>query len=195
VSIKGGLPPSHNSLALHLLSTSALDQVYHTTLIPNTLTPCPNSPSITHFETHMMVLQFRPYVPPQRMPQKLKRQQHAVSLPQNHIQTSNGAEDFDDIRPSQCTGETVKEITGMRNRVSIEASHMLTEVKSDETPGSPDELPSVEELWKAKWPNGNTSARPSVPSTFTSLDNMTSSTSHVQTGSDTESSGKTQGMY
>ncbi|KAK7214122.1 hypothetical protein V2G26_021300 [Clonostachys chloroleuca] len=121
----------------------------------------------------MMALQFRPYVPPQRMPQKLKRQQHAVSLPQNHIQTSNAAEDFDDIRPSQCTGETVKEIT-------------------DETPSSPNELPSIEELWKANRPNGNTSARPSVPNTFTALDYMTSSTSHVRTNSDTESSGKSQ---
>ncbi|KAK7219295.1 hypothetical protein V2G26_007298 [Clonostachys chloroleuca] len=87
--------------------------------------------------------------------------------------TSNTAEDLDDIWPSQCTGEAVKEIT-------------------NETPGSPDELPSIKDLWKAKRLNGNTSARPSVPSTFTSLDYRTSSTSHVQTDSDTESSGKTQ---
>ncbi|CAG9949747.1 unnamed protein product [Clonostachys rosea f. rosea IK726] len=103
-----------------------------------------------------MVFEFRPYTPPQSMPQKSKRKQHAVSLPQNHIQTANAAENIDDVWPSQCAGDTVKEIT-------------------DETPGSPDELPSIEELLKATWPNDNTN-----------------STSHVQTDSNTESSGKTQ---
>ncbi|KAK7229646.1 hypothetical protein V2G26_001816 [Clonostachys chloroleuca] len=121
----------------------------------------------------MMALEFISYVPPQLRPQKLKRQQHAVSLPQNHIQIPNAAEDLDDMWPPQCAGETVKEI-------------------ADETPGSPDELPSIEELWKAERSNGNTSARPSVPSTFTSLDYITSSTSHVQTDSDKEISRKTQ---
>lgn len=55
---------------------------------------------------------------------------------------------------------------------------MLTEVKTDETPGSPDELLSIEELLKAIWSNDNTN-----------------STSYVYTDSNTESSGKTQGMY
>jgi hypothetical protein len=142
-----------------------------------------------------MALKFKPYVPPQLMPQKLKRQQYAVSLPQNHIQIPNAAEDLDGMWPPQCAGETVKEITGMRNRSSIEASHMLTEVKKDETSGSPDELPSIEELWEAKRPNGNTSAKPSVPGTSTSLDDITSSTSHVQADGDSEISGKSHGMY
>ncbi|KAK7212025.1 hypothetical protein V2G26_019203 [Clonostachys chloroleuca] len=120
----------------------------------------------------MMALEFRPYVPPQLRPQKLKMQQYAVSLPQNHIQVPNVAEDLNGMGPPQCAGETVDEIT-------------------DETPGSPDELPSIEELWKAKRPNGNTSARPSVPSPFTSLNDVTSLASHVQADDDIEISGKT----
>ncbi|CAH0019780.1 unnamed protein product, partial [Clonostachys rhizophaga] len=118
-----------------------------------------------------MALKFKPYVPPQLMPQKSKRQQYAVSLPQNHIQIPNAAEDLDDMWPPQCAGETVKEI-------------------ADETSGSPDELPSIEELWEAKRPNGNTSAKPSVSSTSTSLDDITSSPSHVQADGDSEISGK-----
>ncbi|CAH0028226.1 unnamed protein product, partial [Clonostachys rhizophaga] len=117
-----------------------------------------------------MVFEFRQYEPPQSRPQKSKRQQHAVSLTQSHIQTSNAAENLDDVWPSRCAGDTVKEIT-------------------DETPGSPDELPSIEKLWEAKRPNGNTSAKPSVPSTSTSLDDITSSPSHVQADGDSEISG------
>lgn len=69
-------------------------------------------------------------------------------------------------------------------------------MKIDETPGSSDKLLSIEELWKAKRPKGKTGARPSVPITFTSPEYITTSlTSRVQTDSNTESSGKIQGIY
>ncbi|CAH0022666.1 unnamed protein product [Clonostachys rhizophaga] len=110
-----------------------------------------------------MVFEFRQYEPPQFRPQKLKRKQHAVSLPPKCTQISNTAENLNNIWPPQYAQETLDEIT-------------------DKTSGSPDELPPIEEL--------NTSAKPSVPSTSTSLDDITSSPSHVQADGNSEISSK-----
>ncbi|CAH0031888.1 unnamed protein product, partial [Clonostachys rhizophaga] len=61
--------------------------------------------------------------------------------------------------PPQYTGETIKEIIGIRNRSSIE---------------------------KAKQPNSNTSVKLSILGTSTSLDIITSLTSYIQTDSNSE---------
>lgn len=52
----------------------------------------------------------------------------------------------------------------------------------------------MEEPWK-KPLNGNTGAKPGVPSTFTSLGDITSSTCYIQADSDTEISSKSYGIY